>query len=145
MASRNRVLPIPAWPASNRNWPWPATTSSRRRSTRSRRSSDVSKKEYRMRRSLLATITVLGALICLVGGTGLFAALTDTATTGTNTATSDDLPSSIDIKLGAGYQFSGGVGVCGAFVYNLTTPLFTETDMKPNNVGQATFCIKNDG
>jgi hypothetical protein len=98
-----------------------------------------------MRRSLLATITVLGALICLVGGTGLFAALTDTATTGTNTATSDDLPSSIDIKLGAGYQFSGGVGVCGAFVDNLTTPLFTETDMKPNNVGQATFCIKNDG
>src|SRR4026207_1818581 len=98
-----------------------------------------------MRRSLLATITVLGALICLVGGTGLFAALTDTAQTGTNTATSGDLPSSIDIKLGAGYAFSGGVGVCGAFVDNLTTPLFTETDMKPNNIGQATFCIRNDG
>lgn len=98
-----------------------------------------------MRRSLLATITVLGALICLVGGTGLFAALTDTATTGTNSATSDDLPSSIDIKLAGSYAFQGGTGVCGPFVDNLTTPLFTETDLRPNNAGQATFCIRNDG
>ena len=98
-----------------------------------------------MRRSLLATITVLGALICLVGGTGLFAALTDTATTGTNTATSDDLPSSIDIKLAGSYAFQGGTGVCGPFVDNLTTPLFTETDMRPNRAGGTSFCIRNDG
>lgn len=97
-----------------------------------------------MRRSLLATITVLGALICLVGGTGLFAALTDTATTGTNTATSDDLPSSIDLKL-ATATFSMGTTDCGSFVDNLATPMFTETDLKPNNVGQANFCIRNDG
>ena len=39
IAPRRRVLPMPAWPASSRNCPCPATTSSRRRSVRSSRSS----------------------------------------------------------------------------------------------------------
>jgi hypothetical protein len=97
-----------------------------------------------MRRSLLATITVLGALICLVGGTGLFAALTDTATTGTNTVTSGGLATSIDIKL-ATATYSAGATTCGSYSDNLTTPLFTETDLQPGAGGLAYVCLKNVG
>jgi hypothetical protein len=101
-------------------------------------------KENRMRRSLLTTITVLGALICLVGGTGLFAALTDTAKTGTNTVTSDDLATSIDIKLATADFSAGGTG-CGSFVDDLTTPLFTQTDLHPGSGALAFFCLTNVG
>jgi len=97
-----------------------------------------------MRRSLLLTVTVLGALICLVGGTGLFAALNDTAKTGTNTVTSHDLPTSIDIKLATG-SYSGGIITCGTFVDDLATPLFTETDLQPGSNGLAFFCLRNVG
>jgi len=97
-----------------------------------------------MRRSLLLTVTLLGVLICTVGGTGLFAALNDTAKTGTNTVTSDDLPTSIDIKL-ATASYSGGVTTCGTFVDDLATPLFTETDLQPGSNGLAFFCLRNAG
>lgn len=97
-----------------------------------------------MRRSLLATITVLGALICLVGGTGLFAALTDTATTGTNTVRSDVLATSIDVKLAAA-TYSAGTTDCGSFVDNLSTELFTTTDLAPGQGNLAFFCLRNDG
>lgn len=98
-----------------------------------------------MRRSLLATMTVLGALICLVGSTGLFAALTDTATTGTNTVTSDDLPTSIDIKLATADAFEGGMRICDTMSDDLATPLITESDLRPGNVGLRFFCLRNDG
>jgi hypothetical protein len=97
-----------------------------------------------MRRSLLATITVLGALICLVGGTGLFAALTDTATTGTNTVTSDGLAASIDIKLATATS-SGGPVACGTFVDDLATPLITLADLLPGDNREALFCLTNVG
>jgi hypothetical protein len=100
-----------------------------------------------MRRSLLTTITMLGALICLVGGTGLFAALSDTATTGTNTVTSDDLPTSIDIKLGlATLFFVDGSFECEVMTDDLAGPMFSETDLHPGNNSSANyFCLRNDG
>ena len=52
-----------------------------------------------MRRSALITLAALGGLICLIGGTGLFAALTDSARSGTNSLESGALAGSADIQL----------------------------------------------
>ncbi len=98
-----------------------------------------------MRRSLLATMTVLGALICLVGSTGLFAALTDSATTGTNTVTSDGLPTSIDIKLATADEYVGWMRICSTMADDLVTPLITESALQPGAGGSRFFCLRNDG
>jgi hypothetical protein len=55
-----------------------------------------------MRRSVLLTVAALGGLVSLIGGAGLFSALTDTARTGTNSAESAALAGSADIQLAAG-------------------------------------------
>ena len=97
-----------------------------------------------MRRPLLLTITALGALVCLVGSTGLFAALTDTARTGPNQVVTGGLAPSADIKL-ATAVFSGGSYTCGTFEDDLLTPAITETDLAPGSGGSAFFCLENVG
>jgi hypothetical protein len=52
-----------------------------------------------MRRSGLMTLALLGAVVSVIGGVGLFAALTDTGKTGTITVDSDAMAGSADIKL----------------------------------------------
>ena len=98
-----------------------------------------------MRRSFLLTISALGVLVCLLSSTGLFAALTDVARTGTNTATSDGLAPSADLQLAtAGFQV--GVGVtCGTFSDDLATPLTVLTGLEPGEGGSSPFCIRNVG
>ena len=97
-----------------------------------------------MRRSLLLTASVLGLLICLIGGTGLFAALTDSAHTGTNTVDSAALPSSSDLKL-ATASISNGSFVCDTFSDNLATGLLSLTDTVPQLHYGNFLCIKNAG
>ena len=90
-----------------------------------------------MRRSLLLTTSVLGLLICLIGGTGLFASLSDSAHTGTNTIESKGLPSSSDLKLAtATYSTSFS---CDTFSDDLATGLFDFSDMNPS-LGSAQAC-----
>jgi hypothetical protein len=98
-----------------------------------------------MRRSVLLTISAMGLLVCLLGSTGLFAALTDVARTGTNTATSDGLAPSADLQLATGV-FVEGFGIsCGTFQDNLATPLTVATGLKPGDGGASIFCIRNVG
>jgi hypothetical protein len=87
---------------------------------------------------------VLGLLICLIGGTGLFASLTDSAHTGTNTINSSALPSSADLQLAAATHAAAPI-VCDTFSDNLATGLFDLTDSLPQFHYGAFLCIKNAG
>ena len=99
-----------------------------------------------MRRPVLITVAVLGILVALIGGTGLFAALTDTARTGTNTVDSAALAASADIRLANATRDGGGPITCGAYSDNLASGFFTVADVGPGWPGQtAHFCIKNVG
>jgi hypothetical protein len=62
------------------------------------------------RHSLRLTI-VLGALITVVGSTGIFAVFTDRSTSGPNTVTSDALPQAADLKIAVAADV-GGAYLC---------------------------------
>ncbi len=97
------------------------------------------------RRSVLLTVAALGALVCLLGGTVLFSALTDTARTGTNSVESAALAASADIQLATATK-TGNETTCGAFSENLTTAMFTLTGVSPGfSSGQVYACVKNVG
>lgn len=96
-----------------------------------------------MRRASLITVTLLGLMVCLLGSTGLFAALTDTARTGTNTVTSAGLAPSADIQL-ATAEFTGAF-VCGDFGDDLSTALITATDLLRQQGRNAFLCVRNTG
>lgn len=99
-----------------------------------------------MRRPVLVTLVVLGSLISLIGSTGLFAALTDSATTGTNTVSTGSLPGSADIQLATATTGPSGEFVCGAYSENLSTGFFSATDIQPGFAnGEVRFCIRNVG
>ena len=101
-----------------------------------------------MRRSVLLTLAVLGGAVCLIGGVGLFAALTDTATTGTNSAESKGLAASADLQVAVAtdpvagsFQFG-----CGTFTENYASPLFTATNVQVGyQSSQSVLCVKNAG
>ena len=99
-----------------------------------------------MRRPLLLTLTALGSLVCLIGSTGLFAALTDTALTGTNSATSAGLAPSADIQLATATPYGYPVP-CGTFSDNLASGLVTATGLEPGESSSSAilFCIRNTG
>jgi hypothetical protein len=98
-----------------------------------------------MRRSLLVTVAALGALVCAIGGTGLFAALTDTARSGTNSAESAQLAGSADIQVATATTGASGVA-CGAFSEDLTTAFITVSDLNPGQgFSGGAYCMKNVG
>lgn len=99
-----------------------------------------------MRRSVLVTLVVLGSLISLIGSSGLFAALTDTARTGTNSVSSSGLAASADIQLATATGSVGGVVTCGTFSEDLSSGFFSISDIEADSVGfEQYFCIKNVG
>lgn len=98
-----------------------------------------------MRRSALLTVAILGAFVCLVGGSVLYSALQDTARTGTNSVESAALAGSADIQLATA---TGAATVtCGTFTEDLASPLFTLTGVSAGFISPAPeyFCIKNVG
>ena len=101
------------------------------------------------RRSVLLTLAALGVLVSVVGGVGLFAALTDSATTGTSTAESSALGGSADIKIATASVPDGSAGgnlVCGESSENLATGPFTVSNLATGYVGpRAYFCVANLG
>jgi hypothetical protein len=99
-----------------------------------------------MRRPVLVTVAILGLVIVLIGGTGLFAALTDTARTGTNTVDSAGLAASADLQLATATRDYPGPIVCGAYSENLASGFFTVADVVPGyNSPPVYFCVKNAG
>jgi len=97
-----------------------------------------------LRRAFLLTATALGLVISLVGSTGLFAALTDTARTGTNQVTTPGLASSADLKL-AMSEGPEGNKTCGDFSDDLATGLFDFTANQPIDDRAEIVCLKNAG
>jgi hypothetical protein len=95
-----------------------------------------------MRRPVLLTLTVVGGAIALLGGTGIFAALSDTARSGTNSIETEALASSADLQIAVANQ--GTVPwICGQFSDDLTSPAFTlsgTTDGQP-----FVYCLRNIG
>ena len=100
-----------------------------------------------MRRSALLTIAVLGGLVSLLGGTVLFAALQDTARTGTNSAESAALPSAApDLQLATATRNGTGPIACGAFADNLASGLVAVSGVTPGYLSPTEyFCLKNAG
>jgi hypothetical protein len=97
------------------------------------------------RRSVLLTLAALGVLVSVVGGVGLFAALTDSAATGTSTAESSALGTSADIAI-ASASVVGGTVQCNPFSENLATGPFTVSSLTPGYTGtRAYFCVANRG
>jgi hypothetical protein len=106
-------------------------------------------RERNTKRSVLVTAAVLGGLVCLIAGTGLFAALQDSARSGPNSAESDAMAASADIQVSTANVVDPQVGApevgCGAFSEDLTTPFHTVTGVTPGFVSNAWYCLKNVG
>ena len=101
-----------------------------------------------MRRSSLLTLAALGALISLVGGTGLFAALTDTARTGTNTVDSAALAGSADIQLATATRVNAPpfTITCGEYSEDLASGFFAAQDVTVGHQSPYSYlCIRNVG
>jgi predicted ribosomally synthesized peptide with SipW-like signal peptide len=94
-----------------------------------------------MGRHSLRIIMVLGALVTLVGGTGIFAVFTDRATGGDNTVTSGTRPKSADLRIEpAVLDAATGTFNCDGDLDGLlwqnddtTTAQYTVADVQPGN------------
>lgn len=98
-----------------------------------------------MRRRLLIALTAVGSVIVVLGGLGVFAALTDQAMSGTNSVTSVSQPRQVDILISPRTTGSSGTGTCGEFTDDLTSPLFTIEALDVNMFPAFTYCLRNDG
>lgn len=103
-----------------------------------------------MGRHSLRIIMVLGALVTVVGGTGIFAVFTDQATTGTNSVTSGSRAHAADLQISDGVVVGGAVDCdpdqSGTYDEDLTTGLFSVTGMQPGDPAvEAYVCLYNAG
>jgi predicted ribosomally synthesized peptide with SipW-like signal peptide len=101
-----------------------------------------------MARHSLRIVIVLGALISLVGGTGIFAVFSDRATTGVNSVTSGGLGRAADLKIAtASTQSDPQISQpfdCGTYTDDLATGVISFTTGATDH-GGASLCIKNAG
>jgi hypothetical protein len=98
-----------------------------------------------MRRPLALALIVLGLVVTLIGGTGIFAPFTDTATTGVNSLTSGARPRAADIQLAWAVP---GYLTCadpGTYAENSTTPGFSALNVQPGYNAFINFCLRNVG
>lgn len=100
-----------------------------------------------MRRTFLIMAATVGGLLALVAGTGVFAALSDTARSGTNSATSAALAPSADLQLATStWDSTNGGYTCGTFSDDLSSALISVQDVAPGFWGgHTTFCVRNAG
>jgi hypothetical protein len=99
-----------------------------------------------MRRPILLTLAAVGGIIVLLGGTGLFAALSDTARSDTNSVESGALVASADIQMAlASGGAAGTPWTCKTFSEDLTAAM-TVTGPPGVDTGQVyPYCIRNVG
>jgi predicted ribosomally synthesized peptide with SipW-like signal peptide len=100
-----------------------------------------------MARHSLRIVIVLGALITLLGGTGIFAVFNDRATTGTNDVTSGQLGRAADLQIATAPERDPMVLPpfdCGTFSDDLQTGLFTFTTILSGG-NDANVCLQNVG
>jgi predicted ribosomally synthesized peptide with SipW-like signal peptide len=111
-----------------------------------------------MGRHTLRIIMVLGVLVTLVGGTGIFAVFTDRATAGQNSIVSGPRAQAADLKIAQG-AYPGPVGTEGVFCDSdpdadtllwedddMTTAQFTAIGVQPGaDLGVSYVCLHNNG
>jgi hypothetical protein len=93
-----------------------------------------------MERRPAMAVMALGAVVTLLGGTGIFAAFSDRAKTGTSSVESGALPHAADLQIG-----SYSSGTCGDFVEDLTTDLLFATDVQEGYGVSIPLCLKSVG
>ncbi len=107
-----------------------------------------------MARHSLRIVMVLGMLITLIGGTGIFATFSDRATTADNTVTSGSRPKAADLRIEkAAPDPTTGQIDCnadqGAVAFDeddLSTGLYSATNVQPGtDIGSTYICLKNVG
>lgn len=107
-----------------------------------------------MGRHALRVVIVLGVLVTLVGGTGIFAVFTDQATTGQNTANSGQQAKAADLQLNQGVSDGQGSIDCQQdpdangmfFEDDLTTGIFSVGGMQPGSSSATEYlCLRNAG
>lgn len=91
------------------------------------------------RRSAMA-VMALGAVVTLLGGTGIFAVFSDRATTGTNSVESGALPRAADVQIAL---YSSGE--CQTFSEDLTTGLFDASGVQEGYGVSSPLCVKSVG
>lgn len=101
-----------------------------------------------MGRQALRITILLGVLITLLGGTGIFAVFSDRATTGVNDVTSGELGRAADLLIAVDPSphdpQSNPPFDCGAFSEDMTTGLFSFTTNLANG-NDANVCLRNTG
>ena len=110
-----------------------------------------------MNRNGLRVVIALGALITLLGGTGIFAVFNDEATTGTSNVTSGARPKAADLQIAMGVLVPPPTGIetiridCGLDATrpwgdNVTDDLFTVVNAQPgDDLGRQYLCLRNVG
>jgi hypothetical protein len=94
---------------------------------------------------MLRLIMVLGALITVVGATGVFAVFTDRATGGENRVASGSRSSAADLQIATASLSSGNV-ICGQFVDDTDIPQVVGGDLQPTSgVTYGYACLRNNG
>lgn len=97
-----------------------------------------------MRRSVLVSMMVMGAVVTLLMGAGTFAVFTDRATTGQNSAESKALPRAADIQLA--FNVSGSAACSdAAYVEENASPTVSMSNVEPGSRSDTRFCVKNVG
>ena len=100
-----------------------------------------------MARHSLRIVIVLGMLVTLLGGTGIFAVFSDRATTGSSDVTSGTLGRAADLKIAAAQPqdpMNSGPFVCDPYTDDLTTQLFHFT-ANSGSADERFFCLVNAG
>jgi hypothetical protein len=108
-----------------------------------------------MGRQSLRLTMLLGVLITAIGATGIFAAFTDRATTGTNSAQTAPRPSAVDLRISVAAEPVPGVpvncdGDLDTILFeddDLTTGIFAATNLQPGGGGgqSAYVCLASFG
>ena len=98
-----------------------------------------------VRRRYLISLSVMGALVCALGSTGLFAALTDSARTSQQDFDSAPLAGAADLQITDAGTATAAYS-CSDWSEDLTTNTYSATDLNPGFVAAPqVFCLRNVG
>jgi hypothetical protein len=103
---------------------------------------------FEMERQMLRLTLLLGVLVTILGGTGVFAVFNDQASGGANSVTSDSLAHAADLQIATASRSQSGDGIdcSGTFDENTTTPQFTIGRFQAESQGETAFvCLRNVG
>lgn len=97
-----------------------------------------------MQRQMLRLTLVLGVMVTLLGGTGVFAVFSDQASGGPNTVTSGALASAADLRIAP--ATASQIVSCGQYQEDTTTSQFTVVDFNQQTAVQRAYvCLSNAG